>query len=75
MNRHELVTLLEAFGASGIATAIAGILTARLSGGKQGKAEPNGARTRLQDEVNWLRQQVAALQMRKALEDKNSDVD
>ena len=72
--KPELIVLAEAIGASGVFTLVSSVLSARLSGGKQGKAEPNGARNRLQDEVNWLRQQVATQQMRKALEDKNNDV-
>lgn len=54
----EFVALLEGLGASGIMAVISAVLSAKLSGGKQNKAEPNGARTRLQDEVYWLRAQL-----------------
>lgn len=62
----EIVTLLQAFGGSGIAALIAAIYTKRVSGGgKQASAEPNGARTRLQDEVVWLRHQLDIERMKK----------
>lgn len=62
MGTSHVVTIMEAFGASGIATIITAIITYRLSGKKQSIADPNGARTRLQDEVVWLRHQLEILQ-------------
>lgn len=39
------------------------VLTAWSSRGKK-SPDPNGVRTRLQDEVNWLRQQIVMAQAR-----------
>jgi hypothetical protein len=61
--KHDVILLLEAVGGSGIASIIVTLITARLSGGKQNEAQPNGVRTRLQDEVIWLRQQLAVAQL------------
>ena len=58
IGKPELIALLEGLGASGVMTLVSTIITARLSGGKQKNAEPNGARIRLQDEVYWLRSQL-----------------
>lgn len=57
------VMLLEAVGASGITAVMVAALTAWSSRGKT-PGDPNGVRTRLQDEVNWLRQQIAIAQAR-----------
>lgn len=58
ISKVELIAVLEGLGASGVMTLISTLITAKLSGGKQKSADPNGARTRLQDEVYWLRAQI-----------------
>ena len=58
INHAEVVAVLEGLGASGVMAVISAVLSAKLSGGKQKNADPNGARTRLQDEVYWLRAQL-----------------
>ena len=63
MIKHDAILLLEAVGGSGLASIIVTLITARFSGGKQHEAQPNGVRTRLQDEVIWLRQQLAVAQL------------
>lgn len=68
ISHAELVTILEGLGASGITTGVVTILSGRLSAGKQKQAEPNGARHRLQDEVMWLRQQLAVEKMHAAVD-------
>ena len=62
MATSNILTIMEAFGASGIATIITAVITYRLSAKKQATAEPNGQRTRLNDEVVWLRHQLEILQ-------------
>lgn len=68
MGQVETIAILEGFGASGIATIITTWITKRFSGDKQSTAEPNGVRTRLTEEVNFLRQQVVALGAAAAIE-------
>jgi hypothetical protein len=58
INHAEVVAVLEGLGASGVMAVISAVLSAKLSGGKQKNADPNGARIRLQDEVYWLRAQL-----------------
>ena len=60
----QIVVVLEAIGASGVVTLITGFMTYRLSAKKQAGAEPNGARSRLHDEVVWLRHQLEILQQK-----------
>lgn len=64
VNRVEVVAILEAVGASGMMTIISALVTAKLSGSKQAQANPNGARDRLNNEVAWLREQVAVARSR-----------
>ena len=59
---RDLAGLLTAFGASGIATALTTFLTGKRSGVKsqvEAEKKVDDSRRHLEDEVHWLRQQLA----------------
>lgn len=61
---QDWVLVMEAIGASGLTGVVIAAMT--VWGNRRGiqSPDPNGVRTRLQDEVTWLRQQLAIAQTR-----------